>query len=255
MHPRMRYLLKGLAAPLLGLVNPGRHDGRARTAFNALRTAGAAPRVIIDVGVAHGTYTLYDAFPDAALLLVEPMAEFSGTMAAICRSRPGSQFVSVAAGAENGSLELSFPDALDGASAVVTFGETRTVPVRTLDSIVAGSGLIGPFILKIDVQGFEDQVLAGASNTLKACDAVLLECAVFSGDGGPGIGDMITLMRDLGFAPFDAYDGMRMSHGALAQIDLAFVPTTWRAKPHGWLSARKERRRAAVSRIKRRLNL
>lgn len=255
MHPRMRYLLKGLAAPLLGLVNPRGHDGRARTAFSALRAAGAAPAVIIDVGVAHGTYTLYDAFPKAALLLVEPMAEFGGTMAAICRSRPKSQFFLVAAGAANGSLELSFPDALDGASAVVAFGETRTVPVRTVDSIVAESALTGPFILKIDVQGFEDQVLAGASKTLKACDAVLLECAVFSGDGGPGIGGMITLMRDLGFAPFDAYDGMRMSHGALAQIDLAFVPTTWRNKPHGWLSARKERHRAAVSRIKRRLNL
>lgn len=255
MHPRMRYLMKGVAAPLLGLVNPGGHDGRARTAFKALRAAGAAPMVIIDVGVAHGTYTLYDAFPKAALLLIEPMAEFSGAMAAICRSRPGSQFVSVAAGAENGSLELSFPDALDGASAVVAFGETRPVPVRTIDSIVGESGLTGPFILKIDVQGFEDEVLAGASNTLRECDAVLVECAVFSGDGGPGIGSMIALMRDLGFVPFDAYDGMRMSHGALAQIDLAFVPATWRDKPHGWLSARKELRRAVVSRIKRRLNL
>lgn len=255
MHPRMRYLLKGLAAPLLGLVNPGGHDGRARTTFNALRAAGAQPRVIIDVGVAHGTYTLYDAFPGAALLLVEPMAEFSGTMAAICHSRPGSRFVSVAAGAENGSLELSFPDALDGASAVVAFGETRTVPVRTVDSIVDESGLTGPFILKIDVQGFEDQVLAGASGTLRDCAAVLVECAVFPAGGGPGIGGMITLMGKLGFVPFDLYDGMRMSHGALAQIDLAFVPATWRDKPYGWLSPRKERRRAAVSRIKRRLNL
>ncbi len=40
------------------------------------RARGLRPGTLIDVGVAHGTPELYAAFPDARLLLVEPLADY-----------------------------------------------------------------------------------------------------------------------------------------------------------------------------------
>ena len=55
----------------------------------SLRKPGFAPATLIDVGVGAGTGDLYDAFPDAFLVLVDPLTEFEPQM---------SRLVSPAAG-------------------------------------------------------------------------------------------------------------------------------------------------------------
>jgi hypothetical protein len=45
---------------------------------------------IVDVGVGDGTPYLYEAYPDADLLLIEPLAEFDEPIANILRERRGS---------------------------------------------------------------------------------------------------------------------------------------------------------------------
>ena len=40
-----------------------------------LRRAGIAPATVIDVGAANGTRALYEAYPDARLVLIEPLVE------------------------------------------------------------------------------------------------------------------------------------------------------------------------------------
>jgi hypothetical protein len=44
------------------------------------KSRGLAPRTVFDVGVGHGTRWLYDAFPDAKLVLFEPLAVFEGEL-------------------------------------------------------------------------------------------------------------------------------------------------------------------------------
>lgn len=56
-----------------------------------LRRHGFAPRTIIDVGVGQGTPDLYNAFPQAYLVLVEPLAEFNGAVDAILKARRGEK--------------------------------------------------------------------------------------------------------------------------------------------------------------------
>ncbi|MCA1702732.1 MAG: FkbM family methyltransferase [Actinobacteria bacterium] len=51
------------------------------------------------------------------------------------------------------------------------------VPLRQLDTVLAEREMRRPTLLKLDVQGFEIEVIAGASTTVNAVDAVLVEVA------------------------------------------------------------------------------
>ena len=54
-----------------------------------IRRLGFRPQTIIDVGVAHGTPQLYAAFPDAQLILVEPLSEYFEGIARLLDRRRG----------------------------------------------------------------------------------------------------------------------------------------------------------------------
>src|SRR5690349_20367910 len=56
------------------------------------RRHGYAPATVIDVGVAAGTPVLYEAFPDAYHVLVEPLAEFEPALQALV-ARNGGEYV------------------------------------------------------------------------------------------------------------------------------------------------------------------
>jgi len=77
----------------------------------------------------------------------------------------------MALGAENGTVSLRLPPPGNSAVASVTASwinaDKITVPVRSLDSLVAEHGIEGRLsLIKIDVEGYESQVLAGATDTL-----------------------------------------------------------------------------------------
>jgi FkbM family methyltransferase len=78
----------------------------------------------------------------------------------------------------------------------VTFPETRTVEVRTLDEYYDPQYNF----LNIDVQGYELEVLKGATRTLENIDAMILEvnrAEVY--EGCPLIEDIDDFLEDVGF--------------------------------------------------------
>ena len=52
---------------------------------------------------------------------------------------------------------------------------TETVPVVTIDSVVRERAIEGPYLLKLDVQGYEGPVLAGAAETLRDIKLIFIE--------------------------------------------------------------------------------
>ncbi len=196
-----------------------------------LRGAGVRPATVVDVGIGwEGTPELYDAFPDARLLLVDPLAEWEPVMRAIAARRP-AEVVVAAAGPAAGERELTVHRSPACSSMVGERAgddgvlERRVVPVTPLDDMVAAASLAGPFVLKVDVEGGELDVLAGAGRTLEQTEAVILETSLFAlVPGAPQVGEVVGWMRDAGWALYDVHGGhLRPLDGALAQLDLTFV--------------------------------
>ncbi|WP_442794347.1 FkbM family methyltransferase [Pelobium manganitolerans] len=55
------------------------------------------------------------------------------------------------------------------------FVETESITVKTLDLLFAELPIKGKFMIKVDVQGFEDKVIKGGAETFKKADCVLIE--------------------------------------------------------------------------------
>lgn len=157
------------------------------------------PDVIFDIGVFDGTPWLYKSFPNAKFVLIDPQP--------VCEQRVAGKlenhdFHAVALGEQAGTLTLNVPEAKPGKGGAMasilprtdraanrfTSIQTMDVPVQTLDSLAAGyDGRVG---IKIDTEGFEGQVLAGATETLKRTDFAVIEMSVakrFEGAAPPSV--------------------------------------------------------------------
>jgi FkbM family methyltransferase len=78
--------------------------------------------------------------------------------------------------------------------------ERREVPVRTLDEVVNERDLPLPLGIKIDVEGYERQVLGGASDSLTKAAFVIIEMSVAKRfEGAPTAAQVMALLETQGF--------------------------------------------------------
>lgn len=175
-----------------------------------LRSYGFSPDVVIDVGVENGTRWLYEAWPDAKLVLVDPLSESRERVAQCCAGRDFA-FHNVALGATHDTMSLQVPETEKGIRLAMSsllsrqggiVGKftnviKRDVKVVPLDELAAAyPGRVG---LKIDTEGFEGPVLEGGAVTLKRCDVVILEMSVtqrFAGVSPPS--HLVRMLSDAG---------------------------------------------------------
>ena len=202
-----------------------------RGTLRQLASLGFAPATIFDVGVLYGTPELYEEFPESSILLIEPLAEFEARLQEIC-GRYKAQYVLAAAGAVPGTATLNVhTDRLDGSSLLkevegaAVDGTPRQVRMVTIDEMAAEKSLKGPYLIKLDVQGAELQVLAGAERALKETEAIILEVTFFGTlIGGHQVYDVVSRMKELGFVAYDVFGFLyRPLDNALAQADMVFV--------------------------------
>jgi FkbM family methyltransferase len=111
-----------------------------------------------------------------------------------------------------------------------------SLPMRRLDDLELG--LDAPLLMKLDVQGYEVQVLSGAEETLRQTEVILSEVSLLEYNRGqPLMHEIIAWLAERDFLPFDICGGLRRaSDKALFQTDMIFVrsDSELRAKRKFW---------------------
>lgn len=225
---RLRHTANSLLAPL------GLHLVRRDRAFEMdgvlARAAarGVAPATWIDVGASDGIWArrAHTHFPAAKFLLFEPLAERQTALATLERQL-GFIHVPAAAGAAPGTVEFAIDAALDGSGvAAPGTSATRTVPVETVDRMIAARGLPGPYGLKLDTHGYEVPVLEGSVHALTQAQLLIIEAYNFAlTPGCLRFYELCAWLEARGFRCCDLADPMRRPRdGVLWQMDLAFAP-------------------------------
>lgn len=181
-----------------------------------LRRLRFCPGTVFDIGVGEGTAELYQTYPNAYFMLVEPLKTYKESMNRVLRHVRGEQH-SVALGAtSSGGVEkmLVYPCKQQSSIKIRTdtegIGENCDeieLPVTTLDDLVEGKNLPKPFGLKIDTEGYEKEIIQGAKRVLRDTEFVIAEVSVASRfEEGYACDEFIELMYTHGFSVVDIID-------------------------------------------------
>jgi len=199
-----------------------------------VRGLGFDPSYVVDVGANRGRWTemAKEVFPRADFLLVEPQPEMRAPLDELCQRLPGVSWVECAAGPRDETrIQTIWPD-LEGSSFLphpeperMASGEQRPARVRPLDDLLAEAGGRVPDLIKIDVQGFELEVLAGCPSIFGRTELLVLETSLYPFlPDLPVLREVIEYMAARGYEIYDiAGYILRPVDAALAQLDVAFA--------------------------------
>lgn len=103
--------------------------------------------------------------------------------------------------------------------------EIIKVPVKRLDTIAGIAGDANRLLLKLDTQGFDLKVFAGATGLLPRLEAVLIECSVIPlYEGTPSFIESLKVFSDSGFLPSGFFPVSRdKSSLAIIEFDCMLV--------------------------------
>jgi len=136
----------------------------------------------IDIGVGVGTPDLWKKFKNKRIICIDPLGDSEKAAISMLRGRNYS-FHKFAVGAKTSEKILNVEKNL-GRSTLLKVTKInfegkpiirQKVKVKTLDSIIKKTKTKGSYGIKIDVEGYELEVLKGAKKTLSSSKFVIVE--------------------------------------------------------------------------------
>lgn len=190
---------------------------------------------VLDVGAGRGQFALVARrrYPSASLHCFEPLAHARQKLTAVvgCDARVHA----VALGSTNTPAHLHVSEKGDSSSLlpitarqVAAFpgtGEAGQIVVNRarLDEIIDPQALARPSLLKIDVQGYELEVLQGTEQVIHLIDDVLVECSFAEFYAGQPLADeVVCYLRPKGFELVGVFSIARDEAGRCLQADFHF---------------------------------
>lgn len=201
-------------------------------ALQRLASLGFAPKTIYDIGAFYGYWTkaAKKVFPNAQYVLFEANPDNTAKL-----DESGERYVLAAlAGDDKASRTFYLPKTAVGTGASLYREQTEhyagdqlravAVTTRRLDALVAEQRLPMPDLIKLDVQGAELDVLAGAGEVLAHTSALIAELSLLAhNEGAPLFAQVVEGIDRLGFKCADICDVLKAPTGSVMQIDLLFV--------------------------------
>lgn len=216
---------------------------------SVLHTTGAT--IILDVGANlgqfgdlvfrggfKGTLVSFEAIPDVHSKLVEhAKRQGDSWVVAPCAalgSKRGRIEINIAGNSVSSSV-LPMTRTHQDAEPKSKYINKQLIDMMTLDevapTVIPPTGAI---LLKVDTQGYEMEVLKGATSILRRTVALQLELSLTPlYEGAPTLLEMVAFMKDQGYGLFSIIPGFRdRQSGRLLQADGYFVRENSIAKVH-----------------------
>tara|TARA_A100000164_G_C21856657_1_gene747876 strand:- start:80 stop:793 length:714 start_codon:yes stop_codon:yes gene_type:complete len=146
------------------------------------------PETIIDIGSNKGQFILLieKIYPNKNIYSFEPIKEMINKQKKFFAYKNNIIFHNVALGSSTTLKEFLITARMDSSSFLKIVSdknksknydivENRNIQINTLDDLLVNEKISHPVLIKIDVQGYELEVLRGANNLLKKTDYLLLE--------------------------------------------------------------------------------
>jgi FkbM family methyltransferase len=200
---------------------------------------GLGVKTVLDIGANVGRFaiTARKLFPDAHIYAFEPLPDCLVQASARMESDEHFTPLNVALGLEAGEATF-FRNAASPSSSFLKVTRTHAVafpgtgqtseirvPVDSLDHVATTLHLESPMLVKIDVQGVEDQVLRGGEATVRRASVLLVETSFETLYEGQALFDEIhALLKEWGF---EFKGNLDQAHapddGRVLQADSLFV--------------------------------
>lgn len=193
----------------------------------AIAKRGMAPKTIIDVGAFEGDWSRMARaiWPGSQIYMVEPNRSKEDKLAGVARAIDATVFGDLLGAHDDADVVFNVmstgSSVYNERSPLDRTSETRQL--KRLDSLL--SAVEAPGFLKIDTQGYELEVLRGATRLLDRLGAILLEVAIIEiNEGAPLLDEVVQFMREIGFVTYDIMEiHRRPLDRATNQIDILFV--------------------------------
>ena len=210
-------------------------ENKMKKVLSLLKSNGLQCETILDVGANKADWSRIASqiFNQSEFFLIEPQIEMKNYLEKFCEEHAGSKYFINGAGRKSGVLSLTIWDYLMGSSFLpnteTSFADKkrREIDIITIDDLISNGRISNPEIVKIDVQGFELEVLRGAELLFGHTEAFILEVSLFSFDDVPGqpeFWEVASFMKERGYVAYDFCGFLRRPFdNALGQCDICFV--------------------------------
>jgi FkbM family methyltransferase len=211
-------MIGNLAKKLIGYLGYGVYDNSIFKVIKRntgewseedLRRHNLEAEIIVDTGVAEGAPQLYRSFPDAYFMMVNPLKESKKYIKKYVKTY-NCEFIECALGEKEGESVINVEKSGIGASGFLDKKdskkregekENRRVKINRLDKLIESENYTDKNIgIKIDVEGYETNVLRRAKNTLKITNLVICELSISDRFyNGSNIWEVSRFLYDKGF--------------------------------------------------------
>lgn len=194
-------------------------------------------RMVVDIGANRGQFALVARhyFPVAYIVSFEPIAGPAAIYRTVFARDTRAELHETAIGPESKDtiIHLSARDDSSSMLPIATVQDalfpgtaeigTRSIKVTRLADQVPEDAIETPALLKLDVQGFELEALAGCEDLLDCFDWVYAECSFVELYAGQAFADaVIAWLRERSFALRGVYNTSYDAQGRTIQADFLF---------------------------------
>lgn len=199
------------------------------TRLRHLKTVGVNPNCVLDIGAASGDWArmVNGIWPGVTIFGFEPNAREVPALDKTKADLPKFTYFRGFLGPEAKTVTYTDSNTQTSLLAKGKSGPTVEAPMFVLDELLSKGQITQPQLIKLDVQGFELEVLKGATQLLKSVDIAVLEVSLAPFHPGmPVVNDVAEFMKARGFVWYDIISALRRANDdRLMQIDAIFVRT------------------------------